>query len=102
MKLHYNLISNNLCDFYCGSGFGSAESFDPEFFSPVLTTEGLDAGQPRSCDNGNSAPFYRGWKPLPRGVDVRLMTLTPDFMKFHTIQLPRASVLTPETFLKLE
>ena len=31
----------------CGSGFGSAESFDPESFELELTTEGLAAGQPQ-------------------------------------------------------
>jgi hypothetical protein len=29
---------------FCGSVFDSAESFDPEFFSFMLTTEGLVAG----------------------------------------------------------
>jgi hypothetical protein len=28
--------------------------------------------------------FFRGWKPLPREIDVNLMTLTPDLLKFHT------------------
>ena len=28
----------------CSSKFDSVESFDPEFLSPVLTTEGLVAG----------------------------------------------------------
>jgi len=27
--------------------------------------------------------FFRGWKPLPRKIDVKLMTLIPDLMKFH-------------------
>ena len=28
--------------------------------------------------------FFRSWKPLPREMDVNLMTLTPNFLKFHT------------------
>jgi hypothetical protein len=28
--------------------------------------------------------FFRGWKPLPREIDVNMMTLTLDLLKFHT------------------
>ena len=30
------------------------------------------------------ATFFRGWKPLPREIDVNLMTLTPYLLKFYT------------------
>jgi hypothetical protein len=33
--------------------------------------------------HGDKATFGRGWKPLPREIDVNLMTLTPDLLKFH-------------------
>jgi hypothetical protein len=49
-----NLVMVKLCDFDCGSGF-----------------------QPRSYDDSNKATFFRGWKPLPREPDVKLMTLPP-------------------------
>jgi hypothetical protein len=29
------------------------------------------------------ATFFRGWKPFPREIDVKSMTLTHNFMKFH-------------------
>jgi hypothetical protein len=53
--------NGNLSDIDCGSGF-----------------------QPRSYDDSNKATFFRGWKPLPREIDVNLMALTPDLLKFHT------------------
>jgi hypothetical protein len=51
-KLYWNLNkinTGNLYDFDCGSGF-----------------------QPRSCDDGNSATFFRGWKPLPPTINFNL------------------------------
>jgi len=47
----------NLGDFDCGSGF-----------------------QPRLCNYGYRATFFRGWKPLPREMDVKLITLIHDFL----------------------
>jgi hypothetical protein len=43
-----------LCDFNCGSGF-----------------------QPQSYDDRYGGTFFRGWKPLPREMDAKLITLTP-------------------------
>jgi hypothetical protein len=39
--------------------------------------------QPRLYDDRYKATFFLGWKPLPRKIDVTLMTLTPNLMKFH-------------------
>ena len=41
-------------------------------------------GAASSRDNSYKATFFRGWKPLPREIDIILMTLTPDLLKFHT------------------
>ena len=30
--------------------------------------------------NSYKATFFRGWKPLPREIDVNLITLTPDLL----------------------
>ena len=27
--------------------------------------------------------FFRGWKPLPREIDIKLMTLTSDLLKLY-------------------
>jgi hypothetical protein len=43
----------------------------------------LIVGAASSRDDSYKATFFRGWKPLPREIDVNLMTLTPDLMKFH-------------------
>jgi hypothetical protein len=60
--LETNKFNNgNLRDFDCGSGF-----------------------QPRLCDDSYKATFFRGWKPLPREIDVNLMTLTRDLLKFRS------------------
>jgi hypothetical protein len=32
---------------------------------------------------GDKATFFRGWKPFPRGIDVILVTLTPDLLRLH-------------------
>jgi len=50
--------------------------------------------QPRLCNYGYSVTFFRGWKPLPRVIDANLMTLIPDFMKFH---MSAAAGLTHDT-----
>jgi hypothetical protein len=44
----------------------------------------LIVGAASSRDDSYKATFFRGWKPLPREIDVNLMTLTPDLLKFHT------------------
>ena len=42
-----------------------------------------DPGGGRLYDDSYTATFFRGWKPLPREIDVTLMTLTPNLRKFH-------------------
>ena len=44
----------------------------------------LIVGAASSRDDSYKATFFRGWKPLPREIDVNLMTLTLDLLKFHT------------------
>jgi hypothetical protein len=44
----------------------------------------LIVGAASSRDDSYKATFFRGWKPLPREIDVILMTLTHDLLKFHT------------------
>jgi len=40
-------------------------------------------GAASSRDDSYKATFFRGWKPLPREINVNLMTLTPDLLKFQ-------------------
>ena len=44
----------------------------------------LIVGAASSRDDSCKATFFRGWKPLPREIDVSLMTLPPNLLKFHT------------------
>jgi hypothetical protein len=40
----------------------------------------LIVGAASSRDDSYKATFFRGWKPLPREIDVNLITLTPDLL----------------------
>jgi hypothetical protein len=48
--------------------FDSAESLDPEFFSPVLTTEGLFAGCGSLFNPGHPSDLSNDQKPCHFGV----------------------------------
>ena len=45
----------------------------------------------------NKATFFRGWKPLPREIDVNLMALTSDLLKYHKREEQGAQELKPDT-----
>ena len=51
----------------------------------MVIYEILVVGAASSRDSAISynATFFRGWKPLPREIDVNLMTLTSDLLKLY-------------------